>query len=141
LFATPAFQTGIDVDNYDTDKPYRLTFEHRPGYLYAFVEGERDGYEISRQYWQEIADECKAKKYRKALVVEDIAESGTIAEAYQLCSEFPQMGYLGIKVAFIDRHADQSEENQFGELVAVNRGINVKIFNDMEEAVKWLLAG
>jgi hypothetical protein len=128
------------VDNNYSDKPYRLTFEQRPTYLHAFVEGEDDSYEISRQYWQEIADECKARKFKKVLIVEDIVESGTIAEAYQLCSEFPQMGYLKIKVAFVDRHAEQNEENQFGELVAVNRGVNVKLFTDIDEAEKWLLA-
>lgn len=129
------------MDNINNDKPYRLTFEHRPEYLYVYVEGQEDSYEISRAYWQEIAGECKDKKYKRALVVEDIVESGTIAEAYQLCSEFPQMGYIGIKVAFVDRYSEQSEENQFGELVAVNRGINVKTFNDVEDAEKWLLAG
>jgi hypothetical protein len=137
---SPAF-SSLNVDNINSAKPYRLTFEHRPGYLYAYVEGEEDSYEISRAYWQDIADECREKKYKKALVVEDLVESGTIAEAYQLCSEMPQMGYIGIKVAFVDRYSEQSEENQFGELVAVNRGINVKIFTDTDDAEKWLLAG
>lgn len=129
------------MDNIENDKPYHLTFEQRPGYLYAYVAGEEDNYEISRAYWQEIADQCKERKCSKVLVVEDIVECGTIAEAYQLCSEFPQMGYIGIKVGFVDRYLDQQEANQFGELVAVNRGINAKVFNDVEEAEKWLLAG
>jgi hypothetical protein len=127
------------VDNNYSDKPYRLTFEQRPTYLHAFVEGEDDSYEISRQYWQEIADECKARKFKKVLIVEDIEGNGTIAEAYQLCSEFAQMGYTEIKVAFVERHAEHNEENLFGELVAVNRGINAKVFNDEADAEKWLM--
>jgi hypothetical protein len=129
------------VDTIENNKPYQLTFEPRPSYLYAYVKGDEDSYEISRAYWQEIADECRKNKYKKVLIVEDIAESGTIAEAYQLCSEFPQMGYIGIKVAFVDRYSEQNEENQFGELVAVNRGINGKLFGEVDEAEKWLLAG
>jgi hypothetical protein len=128
------------VDTIYSEKPYRLTFEHRSAYLYALVEGEKDNYEISRAYWQEIADECTGKKFDRVLIVEDIVETGSIAEIYQLCSEFSQMGYGGIRIAFIDRRDEQNEENQFGELVAVNRGINVKIFNDIEGAEKWLLA-
>lgn len=109
--------------------------------MYAYVQGEEDSYEISRAYWQEIADECKENRFKKTLIVEDIVENGTIAEAYQLCSEFPQMGFIGIKVAFVDRYSEQNEENLFGELVAVNRGVNAKIFTDTDTAEKWLLAG
>lgn len=133
------FQTGIDVNIFGTDKPYRLTFEHRPGYLYAHVEGKEDSYEISRAYWQEVANECKAHGYRKVLVVEDISECGTVAEAYQVSSELPKMGFTHIKVAFVDRYVEQQETNQFAELVAVNRGVNGKIFNDVTEAEKWLI--
>lgn len=125
----------------ESEKPYRLTFEHRPSYLYAYVEGDEDSYEISAMYWRETASECKTHKYTKVLIVEDIVENGTMAEAYQLSSDLPQMGYLGIKVAFVDKYLEQQELNQFGELTAVNRGINGKVFNDIDEAEKWLLAG
>ena len=89
----------------------------------------------------EIADECKANKFTKVLIVENIVANGTIADAYQLSSDLPHMGYLGIKVAFVDRYLDQQELNLFGELTAVNRGINAKVFNDIDEAERWLLAG
>lgn len=124
-----------------SEKPYRLTIEHRPSYLYAYVEGDKDSYEISAMYWREIAGECKANKYTKVLIVEDIIESGTMADAYQLSSEMPQMGYAGIKIAFVDKYVEQQDLNQFGELVAINRGINGKIFNDVDQAERWLLAG
>ena len=39
-------------------KTYQLKFEYRPKYLYAYVTGETDSYEISKQYWQEISNEC-----------------------------------------------------------------------------------
>lgn len=129
------------MDTNESEKPYRLTFEHRPSYLYAYVQGEEDSYEISAMYWREIADECRANKCTKVLIVEDIVASGTMADAYQLSSELPQMGYIGIKVAFVDKYVEQEDLNQFGELVAINRGINGKIFNDIKAAEKWLLAG
>jgi len=128
------------VDAIYSKKPYRLTFEYRPAYLYAHVEGENDNYEISSAYWQEIADECTNKEFDRVLIIEDIVETGSLAEIYQLCSEFSRMGYDEIKIAFIDRRSDQEEQNKFGELVAVNRGLNVKIFTDIDEAEKWLLS-
>jgi hypothetical protein len=43
----------------------------------------------------------------------------------------------------VDRIAVVGEEpivhsNRFGETVAVNRGVNLRVFTDMEEALKWL---
>ena len=39
----------------------------------------------------------------------------------------------------VDRYLDQQEVNSFGELVAVNRGLSGKVFNNIAEAESWLL--
>jgi hypothetical protein len=122
-------------------KHYRITFENRPEYLYALVEGERDSYEISRQFWSEIAAECERVRPKRLLVEEDLKQQlPSIADTYQGAAERPDMGLVGIRIAFFDVHPDQHEQNQFGELVARNRGINMKVFVDRDEAVRWLLA-
>ena len=120
-------------------KPYNLTFEHRASYLYAYVEGEHDSYEISLAFWQEIADEVDRFKVDKVLIDENIVESVSMAEIFQLASEIPKMGFGSTRVAFVDRYLDQQEVNSFGELVAVNRGLSGKCFNDVTEAEAWLL--
>lgn len=120
-------------------KPYRLTFEHRASYLYAYVEGEHDNYEISRAFWQEIADEVDRIGIDKVLIDENIVESVSMAEVFQLASEIPKMGFGSTRVAFVDRYLDQQEVNSFGELVAVNRGLRGKVFNDITEAETWLM--
>ena len=56
--------------NPDTYKPYELSFEYRPEYLYAYVTGEEDSYEISKQFWLEIAAECKRSDVKKVLIEE-----------------------------------------------------------------------
>jgi len=53
-------------------KPYKFRFEYKTDYLCAQVSGDKDSLEISRQYWREIADECKRTKCKKLLIVEDI---------------------------------------------------------------------
>ena len=121
-------------------KPYKLEFQRKDDYLYAHVTGEKDSLQISRQYWHEIADECKRLKSSKLLVVEDIMEAVSMMEMYQIASEIPQMGFYGVRMAFVDRQIGQKELNQFGEIVATNRGIYGKIFNDVAEAEKWLLS-
>jgi hypothetical protein len=124
----------------DSSKPYDLSFEYRPQYLYVFVTGEQDSYEISKQYWQEIAAECKKSDCKKVLIEEDITENVSMAEMYQFASEIPQLGFFGIRVAFVDRQSQQHQLNQFGETVATNRGLFSRVFNDAGEAEKWLLS-
>ena len=123
----------------DTTKPYKISFEQRPDYLYAYVEGERDSYAISIAYWQEVARECRSRGTTRVLVDENIVQNVSVAEIYQVASEIPAM-FSGIAIAFRDRYADQSETNEFGVLVAQNRGVIGKFFVELEEAEKWLLA-
>ncbi len=126
--------------NEEDSKLYKLEFDERTDYLYAHVLGDKDNVEISTQYWREIADECRRTKCRKVLIVEDLKESVSTTETYQIASEISSMGFAGIKIAFIDQHIEQQELNEFGELVSTNRGLNVKLFNTAEEAEKWLLS-
>lgn len=123
------------------DKPYRITFERRPAYLYVYVGGEHDNYEISREFWLEIAEMSRQTGYPKVLVEEDIPQAVSMSDMFRLASELPQMGFRGVRVAFFDRYAAQNELNEFGELVAVNRGMTGKIFNDLMTAEEWLLSG
>ena len=119
-------------------KPYRLTFDDRPDLLHARVEGEHDSYEISRQFWKEIAAECERLKATRLLVEEDIPEAVSFADIYAIASELPEM-FIGVSIAFVDRYADQAELNSFGELVAQNRGVRGRFFADAAVAEEWLL--
>jgi hypothetical protein len=120
-------------------KPYRIKFEHRPQYLYAHVSGEHDSVKISISYWRDIADECRRTETAKVLVDEDIAEAVSKLETYKIANEISKIGFTNVLVAFVDRYLEHQEANQFGELVASNRGLRVKVFNDTETAEKWLL--
>ena len=126
--------------NVEDSKLYKLKFEERKDYLYAHVSGDRDSLDISKQYWSEIADECQRIKYSKVLIVEDIRETVSMTEMYEICTEIPYMGFIGIKIAFVDKHIEQRALNEFGGLVATNRGVNGKLFDTVEEAEKWLLS-
>ena len=128
----------MNAENLKTIKPYSLEFEQRADYLYAYVSGETDSLDISRGFWREIADECQRVTAGKLLIVEDIKEIVSMADMYQIASEIPQLGFSGVRIAFVDRYIDQHDLNSFGEIVATNRGIHGKIFNDVDEAIGWL---
>jgi hypothetical protein len=122
----------------DDFKAYRISFERRPDYLYAYVGGERDSLAISLEFWREIAAECQRAQAKKVLIEEDIEESVSMLEMYQIAAEIPQMGFADVLIAFVDRFLEQQSLNEFGELVATNRGLRAKVFNDVTEAEKWL---
>lgn len=119
-------------------KYFTIQFDAQPEYLSAYVSGEKDSLEISRQFWREIADECRRVECKKLLIVEDIEEAVSEADVYLIASEIPQLFY-GVRVAFVDVHLDHKSLNEFGEIVAVNRGVSGRIFNDVETAKRWLL--
>ena len=121
-------------------KLYTLEFEKRPEYLYAFVKGEKDSYEISRQYWSEVANECRRANRQKVLIEEDIDDEMSMTEMYRFTSEIMEIGFSGIRVAFVERHLSQRELNKFGALVATNRGFFGKVCSDAKTAEEWLLS-
>lgn len=124
----------------DSTRPYRLTFNELIGYLHAFVEGDEDSYEISRAFWQEIADHASQIGASRVLIEENIEMSVSFADVFKVASEIPLMGFGNTRIAFVDRYLDHNEINEFGELVAQNRGMNGGIFNDVEAAKAWLLS-
>jgi hypothetical protein len=131
----------MTASNTDNKKPYNLIFEQRERYLYAAVDGDEDTVEISAQYWQEVADKCKELGTKRVLIVEDLPGGGvtSMMDVYELATALPQMGFLGIRVAFVDAHLDQQSVNEFGELVATNRGLYGKIFNNFADGEHWIL--
>jgi hypothetical protein len=122
----------------DAEKAYTLTFEHREGYLYARVEGVEDSYEISRAFWLEVAAEAKRVGAGKVIIDEAIEQNATLTDVFLLASELPQMGFGRTLVAFVDRYLDHEEVNEFGGIVAANRGFSGGVFNNLEDAKKFL---
>jgi len=125
--------------NYKTER-YLIQFEHRDGYLYAFAQGKEDSYEISFGYWTDIATYCRENGFSKVLVEEDFETDTSVIDKYELMSHGHEVGFTGIKIAFIDRHPEQLKDNQFGETAALNRGLITKVFSNIQEAEEWLLS-
>lgn len=129
-----------DIENTDKpEKPYKIEFEQRPKYLYAFVSGRHNNIENARKCWLDILDACHRFGADKLLVEENIEGNISMEEMYKLSSEFPSMGFRNILVAFVDLHPLHQKLNRFGEVVATNRGGKVRVFDTVAEAKEWLL--
>jgi hypothetical protein len=123
-----------------TSKPYDLSIEVRNGYLHAYVKGQHDTLAISTAYWTEIRAKLTELGVSKVMIVEDIIEESPILDVYFHASQLADLGFGGVKVAFVDRHSSHKEQNDFAQLVGTNSGLNGRAFVNEAEAEKWLLA-
>lgn len=117
---------------------YTLRFEQQPGYVRAHVRGEHDTVEISIAYWTEIAEYCRVHEVRAVLVVEEIAERAAVLDIYEVAAGLVALGFANIRIAFVDRNADELPMMQFAETVARNRGIDGRVFASEADAQAWL---
>ena len=115
-----------------------IRFEDRGEYLYAYVTGPKDSQEISIDYWQRVIDECRKRDFKKLLIEEDLPNQATTVEIFNMIKALAEMITFPLKIAFYDREAEHLDLNLFGETVAVNRGVDGRVFPDLEDAVNWL---
>jgi hypothetical protein len=115
----------------------QLQIEETPNYLVARFIGSG----VAEEVWQRfelIAEHCKRANKNKLLI--DYTEAhGEISlwDRYYL-GDFAQVfKSYKIKVAAVDR-PDQRDPYRFGEMVARNRGVDIRGFTNVEDAAEWL---
>lgn len=123
----------------EPQKPYQLTFEIRPQYLYARVSCDAINQKIVVDYLHEITGKCR-KLGRKHLMIErDIPATLSETDTFFTGTEFAHMGIDKIRIAFVDRREENTEHLEFAMLIVNNRGADLKLFHDPASAEKWLL--
>ena len=129
---------GRQAVNEGSDRKYTIVFEDHPGYLYALVHGEEYDYDVLSAFLREIASEVRSRGYSQVLIEENISAAASEEDIYRAAIELPEFGYAGIRMAYVDRFADQREINEFGRKVAIDNGIDVRQFGDIGHAAAWL---
>ena len=117
-----------------------LRFEDRGSYLLAHITGLGESLETTRSTWRTIAAECKERGVAKVLILEDIEGQLPFMEQYAFADGLGQIGFNGIKVAFVDARPEHFINNKFAEDVAVNRGAHGRMLKNVAEAEAWLLS-
>lgn len=120
-------------------RPYQLYFEHRPGYLYAFVHSETISFDIARGYWVEILSMLHRRHYRRVLVEKDVRERLPAHDVFTLVSELALSGMKGVSLAIFDHQYDK-QRSEFEEMVGTNRGLKVRILGDRIKSENWLMS-
>jgi hypothetical protein len=112
--------------------------EQMPGYLAARFIGLGAAEEIWRQF-EFIAEHCKRTKNNKLLMdVTRYEGKISVIEKYLGAEESRIFARYGIKVAGVDI-PERIDPQEFGELVAQNRGVNLRLFSDFQAAEERLL--
>jgi hypothetical protein len=119
---------------------YQLTIEERPTYVYAKATGERTPANALR-FLEEAYVACvKSGRPDLLLDMQFTGPSLNTTSIYQVISQRVPDGRNLRKIAYVDDSIDFDPGMPvFAETVAVNRGVNVRLFQSVELAEEWLL--
>lgn len=117
---------------------YALTFEERPGYLYARVAADFINREIAMAYLTEVADRAHFLQTERLMLHRDIPAMLPDGVLFFVTAEFQKM-IDPIKTAFVNPHLSNADAFNFAITVGTNRGARYNIFKNDTDAEAWLL--
>ena len=122
---------------------YRLEFEYLAPQLRVRVVGGTDtGLAVSREYWLRILEEVRATGASQLLFLD--AMQGEVMGDDDLARFFDAVegkGLERVRLAYVEGRADQVPRIEYAELLARERGYDVRIFNNETDAAVWLRHG
>lgn len=122
--------------------PYSLTVEPKTNYLRVSVQGTNTPENVMN-YLAEVRAKCLELNFTSVLIEENLQGPGlNIVDIFEVVNKASTRTYsLPLHIAYIDVNPDHEKRRMdFAESVAVNRGVDVKIFSSIAEAEKWLTA-
>ena len=122
---------------------FRIDYSRDGALLRAHVTGVNGTLETTLACWTALAAELRRDPTPKALLVVDDME-GEPPPPEQL-AEFVQamvgMGFEGVRVAYVEAHAEQIPAVEFGEILAREQGFDARVFGNEDDARIWLRHG
>jgi hypothetical protein len=120
--------------------PYSCTITPRSGYVHVRVTGPNTVDTILR-YIDETLRFCAAEGSRHVLLEERLdGPQISLTDVFAVVSGKAEAVRSVLRlIAFVDVNGGRSPQNlRFGETVALNRGVAVRVFPTVEEAEAWL---
>lgn len=118
--------------------PYQLTLDERPAFLHAKVSGERTP-ENAMRCLDEVYQACVRTGIANVLL--EMAFTGPSLGAPGIIKVIEHASANGARlgrIAYVEASLDGRQRARFAETVAVNRAVNVRLFDDAEQAAAWL---
>jgi hypothetical protein len=119
-----------------------FTLEPREGYLYMHLApGFEATPESMARMWTAISESCRRHNLRRVLADgENVQRKLTPMESYDHAALAARL-MPGLTVACCFRGYQTDEQTEFFKTAAVNRGVRVEFFADLETALRWLGIG
>jgi hypothetical protein len=119
-----------------------FSLEPRGGYLYVQL---APGFEMTpdstSRVWVAICETCREKGFRRALAVgENVTRRLTPTEAFDIASLAGRL-LPGLSVACVFHGYVPDEQSRFFQTAAVNQGVRMEFFEDLNAALHWLGLG
>ena len=117
---------------------YQLKIDEQPTYLHAEASGQHSP-ENALRFLTEAWDACVARG-QFALLLEmnlvgpSLDPTSIFGVIVQRSAEATRLK----KIAYVDRSPRDPARMKFAETVALNRGVNVRLFQDLDEAKCWM---
>ena len=122
---------------------YDVTIDEKGDYIKCEVSGERrHGKEIVdiATVWSQVAQLCKEKGIFKILAIFKLKGQLAVFDAFKLVKTSKKFNWDSrFILALYDANKDSRKINLFVETVAVNRGYYIKVFENEESALNWLI--
>jgi hypothetical protein len=120
--------------------PYRLVITEHPGYLQATVSGAHNAKNALRFLTESF--EAIAKSGHTSLLLEFNLSGPSLdsSSIYDVVAQRTAVAAKLRRIAYVDHsgHGRDPSKMKFAETVALNRGVNVRLFHDLEDAKRWL---
>jgi hypothetical protein len=118
---------------------YHLAIIERTSYLHATITGASTRENVLR-FLKEAYDACVARGKTAALLEMDLTgPSLDTSSIFNVIAERSGDGAKLRKIAYVDLSVAKDDgKARFAETVAVNRGVNVRLFRVVVDAEKWL---
>ena len=124
---------------------FDFKIENKPEYLTMIYEGDYDS-SLAGMFTNQILETCKTYQPSKLLIdLRALKGDMTILDRFNLAVMATTKYFSGKLTGKIPscRYAIVGnpplvDPDRFAETVAVNRGLNVKVFTDWEKTIEWL---
>lgn len=110
--------------------------------LRAWVTGVNGSLETTLECWRTIAEEVRRQPPRGLLVVDDMeGEPPPPDQLLEFVQAMQGQGMEAVRIAYVERHAEQIPQVEFAGLLANEHGFEARIFADETAAALWLRYG
>jgi hypothetical protein len=119
--------------------PYELTTIPFENYLHVRVRGQNNTATVSA-YLLDVARLCRKHNYSAVLIEEYLSgPSLSMADIFNIIRNRSSDAWFLSHIAYVDINVDHDfGQMKFAEMVALNEGVQVRMFQDLNAAHQWL---